>query len=148
MPLLEIRGLIKRFIGVTAVDRVDLAVERGELISLIGPNGSGKTTLFNCVTGYLAADGGRVPYVAPADPCNCDPSTFFDVAAAVAAAKTAANGLPSFGVGSFAPHLASGNYYAPSAQVVGVFVIGAKHTGDTPAGLGPASAPGLYCPRW
>ena len=60
MPLLEIRGLIKRFIGVTAVDRVDLSVERGELVSLIGPNGSGKTTLFNCVTGYLAADGGRV----------------------------------------------------------------------------------------
>jgi len=60
MPLLEIRGLIKRFIGVTAVDRVDLAVERGELVSLIGPNGSGKTTLFNCVTGYLATDGGRV----------------------------------------------------------------------------------------
>jgi ABC-type branched-subunit amino acid transport system ATPase component len=60
MALLEIRGLIKRFIGVTAVDQVDLAVERGELVSLIGPNGSGKTTLFNCVTGYLAADGGRV----------------------------------------------------------------------------------------
>src|SRR5262249_5927951 len=60
MPVLEIRGLIKRFIGVTAVDQVDLAVERGELVSLIGPNGSGKTTLFNCVTGYLAADGGRV----------------------------------------------------------------------------------------
>jgi ABC-type branched-subunit amino acid transport system ATPase component len=60
MPLLEIRGLIKRFIGVTAVDQVDLSVERGELVSLIGPNGSGKTTLFNCVTGYLAADGGRV----------------------------------------------------------------------------------------
>jgi len=60
MALLEIRGLIKRFIGVTAVDQVDLAVERGELVSLIGPNGSGKTTLFNCVTGYVAADGGQV----------------------------------------------------------------------------------------
>src|SRR5439155_16753423 len=60
MALLEIRGLIKRFLGVTAVDRVDLAVERGELVSLIGPNGSGKTTLFNCVTGYVAADGGQV----------------------------------------------------------------------------------------
>ena len=60
MALLEIRGLVKHFIGVTAVDRVDLSVERGELVSLIGPNGSGKTTLFNCVTGYLAADGGRV----------------------------------------------------------------------------------------
>src|SRR5256885_1185398 len=62
MALLEIRGLVKRFLGVTAVDQVDLAVEPGELVSLIGPNGSGKTTLFNCVTGYLAADGGRVRF--------------------------------------------------------------------------------------
>ena len=60
MALLEIRGLVKHFLGVTAVDRVDLAVEPGELVSLIGPNGSGKTTLFNCVTGYVAADGGRI----------------------------------------------------------------------------------------
>ena len=60
MALLEVHGLVKHFIGVTAVDGVDLAVERGELVSLIGPNGSGKTTLFNCVTGYLAADAGRV----------------------------------------------------------------------------------------
>ncbi|HTO12956.1 MAG TPA: ABC transporter ATP-binding protein [Candidatus Binatia bacterium] len=60
MPLLEVRGLIKRFLGVTAVDHVDLSVEPGELVSLIGPNGSGKTTLFNCVTGYLGADGGRI----------------------------------------------------------------------------------------
>jgi ABC-type branched-subunit amino acid transport system ATPase component len=62
MALLEIRGLVKRFLGVTAVDQVDLAVEPGELVSVIGPNGSGKTTLFNCVTGYLAADGGRVRF--------------------------------------------------------------------------------------
>jgi ABC-type branched-subunit amino acid transport system ATPase component len=60
MALLEVRGLLKRFLGVTAVDRVDLTVERGELVSLIGPNGSGKTTLFNCVTGFVPADGGRV----------------------------------------------------------------------------------------
>ena len=62
MALLEIRGLTKRFLGVTAVDQVDLTVEAGELVSLIGPNGSGKTTLFNCVTGYLAPDGGRVAF--------------------------------------------------------------------------------------
>ena len=61
-PLLEIRGLVKRFLGVTAVEAVDLILEPGELVSLIGPNGSGKTTLFNCVTGYLAADGGRVRF--------------------------------------------------------------------------------------
>jgi ABC-type branched-subunit amino acid transport system ATPase component len=60
MALLEVRDLTKRFLGVTAVDAVHLSVEAGELVSLIGPNGSGKTTLFNCVTGYLAADGGRV----------------------------------------------------------------------------------------
>ena len=62
MPLLEVRGLVKRFLGVIAVNGVDLTVERGELVSLIGPNGSGKTTLFNCVTGFLAADGGRVRF--------------------------------------------------------------------------------------
>jgi ABC-type branched-subunit amino acid transport system ATPase component len=62
MPLFEVRGLTKRFGGVTAVDGVDLALERGELVSLIGPNGSGKTTLFNCVTGFLPVDGGRVFY--------------------------------------------------------------------------------------
>lgn len=59
-PRLEVRGLVKRFLGVTAVDGVDLVLGAGELVSLIGPNGSGKTTLFNCVTGYLAADAGRV----------------------------------------------------------------------------------------
>ncbi len=60
MALFEARGITKRFLGVTAVDAVDLTVEPGELVSLIGPNGSGKTTLFNCVTGYLAPDAGRV----------------------------------------------------------------------------------------
>ncbi|MEX2221923.1 MAG: ABC transporter ATP-binding protein [Candidatus Rokuibacteriota bacterium] len=60
MALFETRGLTKRFLGVTAVDAVDLSIEAGELVSLIGPNGSGKTTLFHCVTGYLAPDGGRV----------------------------------------------------------------------------------------
>jgi ABC-type branched-subunit amino acid transport system ATPase component len=62
MALLEVRGLVKRFLGVTAVDAVDLTIERGELVSLIGPNGSGKTTLFNCVTGYLPSDAGRVAF--------------------------------------------------------------------------------------
>jgi ABC-type branched-subunit amino acid transport system ATPase component len=60
MALLEVRGLTKRFLGVTAVDAVDVSIEVGELVSLIGPNGSGKTTLFNCVTGYLPPDAGRV----------------------------------------------------------------------------------------
>ena len=59
-PMLEIRGMTKRFYGVTAVNAVDLRVDRGELVGLIGPNGSGKTTLMNCVTGLLRPDGGAV----------------------------------------------------------------------------------------
>jgi ABC-type branched-subunit amino acid transport system ATPase component len=62
MLILEVQGLVKRFLGVTAVDGVDLAIEAGELVSLIGPNGSGKTTLFNCVTGYLGPEAGRVVF--------------------------------------------------------------------------------------
>jgi ABC-type branched-subunit amino acid transport system ATPase component len=62
MALLEIRGLTKAFLGLTAVDNVDITIEQGELVSLIGPNGSGKTTLFNCVTGYLQPDAGEVHY--------------------------------------------------------------------------------------
>lgn len=61
-PLLDVQGLVKRFIGVIAVDQVDLHVDQGELVSLIGPNGSGKTTFFNCVTGFLTPEEGRVLY--------------------------------------------------------------------------------------
>lgn len=60
MALLEIDRLTKRFFAVTAVDHLVLEIEPGEIVGLIGPNGSGKTTLFNCVTGYLEPDGGRV----------------------------------------------------------------------------------------
>jgi branched-chain amino acid transport system ATP-binding protein/sulfate-transporting ATPase len=42
------------------LDRVDFAVNEGEIVGLIGPNGSGKTTLFNVVTGIYAADGGGI----------------------------------------------------------------------------------------
>jgi branched-chain amino acid transport system ATP-binding protein len=58
--MLEIQGMTKRFYGVTAVNAVDLRVDRGELVGLIGPNGSGKTTLMNCVTGLLRPDGGTI----------------------------------------------------------------------------------------
>jgi branched-chain amino acid transport system ATP-binding protein len=58
--LLEVDGLTKRFGGFTALNRVSLSVKAGERFGLIGPNGSGKTTLINCVSGSLAADGGRI----------------------------------------------------------------------------------------
>jgi branched-chain amino acid transport system ATP-binding protein len=61
MPsLLEVRGLTRRFGGLTAVDAIDFTVEHGELVSVIGPNGAGKTTLFNLITGLDTPDGGRV----------------------------------------------------------------------------------------
>ena len=59
-PLLEVRGLVKRFGGVTAVDRASLALGAGRIYGLIGPNGSGKTTLFNCITGIERRDAGEV----------------------------------------------------------------------------------------
>ena len=45
--MLRVEGLSKRFGGFTAVDNVDFALEKGEILGLIGPNGSGKSTIFN-----------------------------------------------------------------------------------------------------
>ncbi|GAB2850414.1 hypothetical protein GCM10027176_61820 [Actinoallomurus bryophytorum] len=59
-PLLEVRGVSKRFGGLTAVDGADLVVRPGTITALIGPNGSGKTTLFNLITGGMSADSGEI----------------------------------------------------------------------------------------
>jgi len=59
-PLLSLRGLTRRFGGLTAVDGIDLDLGQGELVSIIGPNGAGKTTLFNLVTGLDRPDEGEV----------------------------------------------------------------------------------------
>jgi branched-chain amino acid transport system ATP-binding protein len=56
--LLEIKGLTKRFGGMTAVSNVDLAVKRGEVRGIIGPNGSGKSTLFNLISGVYRPEPG------------------------------------------------------------------------------------------
>jgi ABC-type branched-subunit amino acid transport system ATPase component/ABC-type branched-subunit amino acid transport system permease subunit len=58
--MLETQKLVKRFGGITAVKDVDLRIEAGSIVALIGPNGSGKTTLFNLVTGMTRPDGGRI----------------------------------------------------------------------------------------
>jgi branched-chain amino acid transport system ATP-binding protein len=60
--LLEIRGLTRRFGGLTAVNAVDLDLTEGEFVSVIGPNGAGKTTLFNLMTGHDEPDAGAVRY--------------------------------------------------------------------------------------
>ena len=59
-PLLEVRGLVKRFGGLTAVDAVEFKVAAGELLGVIGPNGAGKSSLFNVLTGVLAPTEGQV----------------------------------------------------------------------------------------
>ena len=58
--LLEIAGLGKQFGGVTALAGVDLTIEEGEILGIVGPNGSGKTTLFNVITGVHKPTAGRV----------------------------------------------------------------------------------------
>ncbi|MGQ9656088.1 MAG: ABC transporter ATP-binding protein, partial [Thermodesulfobacteriota bacterium] len=61
-PLVEIRGLTKRFGGLVALGGLDMEVEEGMIAGLIGPNGAGKTTLFNVVTGVYPPDGGSIRF--------------------------------------------------------------------------------------
>ena len=58
--VVELHGLSKRYGAVIAMDGVDLAVNEGELLSLLGPSGCGKTTTLNVIAGFAAPDGGRV----------------------------------------------------------------------------------------
>lgn len=58
--MLQIRGLTRRFGGLTAVDRLDVDVGEGEIVSLVGPNGAGKTTVFNLISGVLKPTGGSI----------------------------------------------------------------------------------------
>jgi branched-chain amino acid transport system ATP-binding protein len=70
--VLDLQGLTKHFGGVRAVDGVDLAVARGEIVGLIGPNGSGKSTIVNLICGLLPPTAGRVVFNG-ADICRLPP---------------------------------------------------------------------------
>jgi branched-chain amino acid transport system ATP-binding protein len=61
-PLLTLEAASKRFGGLLANRDVSLTIEAGEIVGLIGPNGAGKTTLFNCITGYMHPDSGRIVF--------------------------------------------------------------------------------------
>jgi branched-chain amino acid transport system ATP-binding protein len=59
-PLIDIKGLVKDFGGLRAIDHLDFSLERGEVGAIIGPNGAGKTTFFNMVSGFLKPSSGQV----------------------------------------------------------------------------------------
>ncbi len=60
MSLLSIRGVTKRFGGVTANKGITFDVAPGELVGIIGPNGAGKSTLFECISGFYRPDEGEI----------------------------------------------------------------------------------------
>ena len=58
--ILEVKGVTRRFGGLTAVDQVSLSLVPGEIRALIGPNGAGKTSLFNLISGVLKCSSGQI----------------------------------------------------------------------------------------
>src|SRR6516162_10273080 len=61
-PLLEMRGISKRFPGVVALDNVSLTVGRGEAVALVGENGAGKSTLMKILGGVYQPDAGEISW--------------------------------------------------------------------------------------
>jgi branched-chain amino acid transport system ATP-binding protein len=84
--VLQTFGLEKRFGAVCAAENIEITVERGEIVGVIGANGAGKTTFINMVTGYLKPSGGRILIdgreiggLAPRDVCRAGVGRSFQV---------------------------------------------------------------------
>lgn len=58
--MIEVVNVTKRFGGLVAVNKMNIVVDKSEILGLIGPNGAGKTTLFNCIAGYFKVDDGLI----------------------------------------------------------------------------------------
>ncbi len=61
-PLLVVKGLTRKFGGLTAVSGLDFEVQRGEILGLIGPNGAGKSTTFNVISGFFPPSAGQIRF--------------------------------------------------------------------------------------
>jgi branched-chain amino acid transport system ATP-binding protein len=59
-PILEIKGITKRYGGLTANNNISFDVNKGEILSVIGPNGAGKSTLFKLIASFVHATSGEV----------------------------------------------------------------------------------------
>jgi branched-chain amino acid transport system ATP-binding protein len=84
--LLNAERVVKNFGGLTAVNRVTLQVDSGQIIGLIGPNGAGKTTFLNCVAGTYPPSAGKVRFqgkettgASPEDMCRRGLSRTFQI---------------------------------------------------------------------
>ena len=61
-PIIEVKGITKRFKGLTAVNDVSFSVRKGGITGMIGPNGAGKTTAFNLITGVYQPTTGSIEF--------------------------------------------------------------------------------------
>ncbi|MDR1575728.1 MAG: ABC transporter ATP-binding protein [Treponema sp.] len=60
--MLKVAGAGKSFGGLQVLKNIDLTIEQGRIHGIIGPNGSGKTTFFNCISGIIPLDAGRISF--------------------------------------------------------------------------------------
>ena len=75
-PILECKGLTRKFNHFFALSNVDLTLERGEIIGLLGPNGSGKTTLIKLINGLLLPTDGQITVNGSVPRCRDEENRF------------------------------------------------------------------------